>query len=220
MGLKSKTWSGGRKLKEEVHLPVRVKDHPVWKHEDQPWNDYPYTTLLRSMESHYLYRTVLELGIGNYADLGVYRGGSLYSFAHGLKTIGGGMVYGVDLFDSVPETSWTGEYAPYSVEKVKTVFKERNIDQHVQFCKGSTDEWSEKLKDIKFKFIFIDADHSYNQCKRDFELWSLLLEDDGQIAFHDCNMAYVHNVITELPQKGWKMIEHVARIKTFRKKHD
>ena len=36
-----------------------------------------------------------------------------------------------------------------------------------------------------FDFIFIDGDHSYEACRKDFEDWYPLLSQDGFVAFHD-----------------------------------
>jgi len=41
------------------------------------------------------------------------------------------------------------------------------------------------LRDNKVDFIFIDADHSYEGVKKDFEMYSLLVRKGGIIAFHD-----------------------------------
>jgi len=41
------------------------------------------------------------------------------------------------------------------------------------------------LRDNKVDFLFIDADHSYEGIKKDFEMYSLLVRKGGIIAFHD-----------------------------------
>jgi len=41
------------------------------------------------------------------------------------------------------------------------------------------------LRDNKVDFIFIDADHSYEGVKKDFEMYSPLVRKGGIIAFHD-----------------------------------
>ena len=41
------------------------------------------------------------------------------------------------------------------------------------------------MRDNKVDFIFIDADHSYEGIKKDFEMYSLLVRKGGIIAFHD-----------------------------------
>jgi len=41
------------------------------------------------------------------------------------------------------------------------------------------------LRDNKVDFLFIDADHSYEGVKKDFEMYSPLVRKGGIIAFHD-----------------------------------
>ena len=41
------------------------------------------------------------------------------------------------------------------------------------------------LGDRKLDFLFIDADHTYEGVKRDFEMYSPLVREGGIIAFHD-----------------------------------
>ena len=43
----------------------------------------------------------------------------------------------------------------------------------------------ELLDGSKLDFLFIDADHTYEGIKRDFELYSPLMKKGGIIAFHD-----------------------------------
>lgn len=200
---------GVEKLPEKVHHPTRVKDHPEWKNDAKPWGDYIHKTQHSSIECHYLYKKVLELGVGNYANLGVFRGGSLLCFAHGLKEVGGGKVYGVDLFNNM-----NGGETPEAIDKI---FKKRGVSKYVEYCTGYTHEWPEQLNHLKFKFIFIDADHYYETCKQDFELWAPLLEEGGQISFHDCNISAVDKVLEEISEE-WELVEHVATIKTFERK--
>lgn len=38
---------------------------------------------------------------------------------------------------------------------------------------------------LKFDFIFIDGDHTYQGVKDDFDRWGLMLKSNGIVAFHD-----------------------------------
>jgi len=42
-----------------------------------------------------------------------------------------------------------------------------------------------KEKNIKFDMIFLDADHTYEACKKDIELWKDIITDDGLFCGHD-----------------------------------
>jgi predicted O-methyltransferase YrrM len=52
---------------------------------------------------------------------------------------------------------------------------------------SQTEEMKNKVKEFcpMFDLIFIDADHSYNGVKKDFELYKELLSPRGAILFHD-----------------------------------
>jgi len=41
------------------------------------------------------------------------------------------------------------------------------------------------IEDKEIDFLFIDADHTYDGVKKDFEVWSPLVRDNGIIALHD-----------------------------------
>ena len=51
------------------------------------------------------------------------------------------------------------------------------------------------LQDIKIDFLFIDGDHSYEGVKKDFELYSKLLNENGVIMIHDTDSNYETNLI-------------------------
>ena len=46
----------------------------------------------------------------------------------------------------------------------------------------------------KLEFLLIDGDHTYDGVKKDFEVYSQLVEDGGIIAFHDINPGPKDNV--------------------------
>ena len=193
----------------KVNRPARVKDHAAWREEAKPWGDPPYPGKASdhpSVELHYLYRTALRCG-GNIANLGTFRGVSASAIAHGLKDHGSGTVYAVDYYD---------RNTCFDVEKLTSIFEERGLIDHVRFCKGHTQDWARKLSDVRFKFIFIDADHQYESTKQDFEFWSPLLEAGGLIAFHDINLNTVRRVIDE-KLNSWELVDFVCNIQTFRR---
>lgn len=50
-------------------------------------------------------------------------------------------------------------------------------------------------EDIKIDYLHIDADHSYEGVKKDFELYSKILNKDGIISIHDTDINYHNNYI-------------------------
>ena len=53
-------------------------------------------------------------------------------------------------------------------------------------------------QDIKIDYLHIDGDHSYEGAKKDFELYSTIMSENGMITIHDTDQNY-HNtfVVTE-----------------------
>lgn len=187
----------------------KVRDIPEWAGAEKPWTAYPGKSLIASSEAHFLYDRVKNLGSGNYANLGTFTGFSTACLAFGLKQLNSiGKVYTVDnyCYENLKD---------YPELMIKNL-KELDIDQYVEVCVGTTNEWAEKLKDIRFKFIFVDADHSRLAVESDIINWTPLLEDDGEIAFHDVFTASVNDAI-EGKLKDWKFIRQVRNIKVFKK---
>ena len=51
------------------------------------------------------------------------------------------------------------------------------------------------LQDIKIDLLFIDGDHSYEGVKKDFDLYSQILSDNGMIILHDTDGDYEESLI-------------------------
>ena len=200
---------GMRKDHSRIKYPARTKDNVAWEGEEKPWAfpGWKGKSQHVSIELHHVYRTALRLGKGNMANLGVFRGSTTHAMAWGAFP-NGGHVYGVDIF--------VGKGT--NPDKQMEQLKERGLGDTVTFCKGLTSEWAKKLSHLKFSFIFIDADHNYESVLEDFELWSPLLEKGGEIAFHDVDMDSVDKVCSDMLDDGWELVDHVFRIKSFKRK--
>lgn len=57
------------------------------------------------------------------------------------------------------------------------------------------------LHDIKIDFLFIDGDHSYEGVKKDFELYSQIISENGVIVLHDSDENYMNNIIISEDEK-------------------
>lgn len=195
--------------------PVRVKDHPIWSQEDKPWAAYPHQSskMHSSIECHFMYRLAKEMGSGDYANLGVFKGLSTACMAYGLRDGGHtGTIYSVDLFNH-----WNPEVPGEQLALFREGIESVGLTQYVKTCEGYTYEWAKKLADKKFKVILIDADHHYETCKDDFDRWSPLLAPDGLIMFHDVDMVTVDMVIAQMGS-GWKEAHHIHRLKAFKRR--
>lgn len=196
----------------KTNEPSKVK-HTKWSGDPKPWADYPIKSkrMHVSAEVHYFYDLAKRLPEGNIANLGVGKGISVAAMAYGLRDSNKrfSKVFGVDLYNHVPDCD---------VSDLEKVYDKLQLSRYIHLCKGYTHYWAEIFTGLtKFQFVFIDADHHYETTKLDFELYSKLLEPGGLIGFHDVDMNTVNRVIEELDE-SWELVDHVWKIKTFRRK--
>ena len=57
-------------------------------------------------------------------------------------------------------------------------------------------------RDIKIDYLHIDADHTFDGCKKDFELYSQIMNKGGIITIHDTDKDYVDNFVELEGHKG------------------
>lgn len=202
----------------------KLRDIPQWCREPKGWAPVRFKSKTTSGESHLLYRTARQLGEGNYADVGVYRGASTATLAAGLRDGGHhGTVYAVDLFGpligggvthiDVAEgcENWCGnEETP---QLLRHYFDERFPEIDLEVWKGDSATIGLSL-DIPFKFVFIDADHHYEGCMRDYLAWERLVTVGGMLAFHDTHLPGVNQVIEEI-DPHWQLVHHIYSTKVF-----
>lgn len=63
-------------------------------------------------------------------------------------------------------------------------------------------------QDIKIDFLHIDAGHSYEDVKNDFNLYSQLLSDNGIISIHDTDINFQKElIITEDERENYELFE-------------
>lgn len=192
----------------------KVRD-TEWRADPKPWTKYPERKLTSSAESHLIYHYGRTLGPGRYADVGTYRGGTAAALGHGLQDAGSyARIYAVDYYSPIAQNSNSCPNADIP-EKLSAYFKAHLPRVDLEICVGETSEWG-RLFDQPLRFVFIDADHSYEGCKADVEAWSRLVEPGGVMAFHDTDFDSVNAVLDELPP-CWKLEHHIFRTKAFRR---
>jgi predicted O-methyltransferase YrrM len=116
-------------------------------------------------------------------EIGTARGGALYGFVRVAPN--DALVISLDL----PGGKFGGGY-PKSKIRFFELFKKRG--QNLKFIRKdshSMDAYNEVLSILngrKIDFLFIDADHTYEGAKQDFEMYSQLVSrKNGIIALHD-----------------------------------
>lgn len=115
-------------------------------------------------------------------EIGTNKGGTLFLFARLADP--DAVVISVDL----PGGLYGGGYPDWKTPVYKS-FPQPKQSIHLIRADSHAKETLERVKAIlggrKVDLLFIDADHSYEGVKRDFELYSPLVAPGGVIAFHD-----------------------------------
>lgn len=141
--------------------------------------------LLRILRGRKL-KTVVEVGSA--------RGGTFWLWAKIAQP--DALLVSIDLpaadFSAPDAARLTGEardeYGDKAVDKMRAALKP---GQAAEFLRGNsqTKDMQLRLERVlngrKIDFLFIDADHGYEGCKTDYDLYSPLVADSGVIAFHD-----------------------------------
>lgn len=147
--------------------------------------------------------TILEIGTG--------RGGTLYTWCRVLDPT---RIVSLDL----PGGTYGGGYTKSKTKLFSTFTDKSNLsfvrrDSHDT---ATRDQIQELLDGENIDFLYIDADHTYEGVKRDFELYSPLVADGGLVALHD-----IDHRLNDDPnspygvKKFWKEIKSEYRTKSI-----
>ena len=111
------------------------------------------------------------------------------------------------IFEGNGTYNWGDIGATYVVDACNGVGGDTDIDNEDSFYRKTfyprfVKDTSENayynffvLQDIKIDVLFIDGDHTYGGVKKDFELYSNLLSENGIIIIHDTDENYENNLI-------------------------
>jgi predicted O-methyltransferase YrrM len=131
-----------------------------------------------------------------YLELGVGKGGSFL-----LNTL---FQPYLEKSYCIDNCTYYADIQRYEINKKIEYLKRTRPLINVQFFEGATESL---LKDPRiitvFDCIFIDADHSYEGCKKDYESSLPLLRDTGYLIFHDINSLGAPGII-----KFWSEIKN------------
>ena len=92
---------------------------------------------------------------------------------------------------------------------------------HPKFIKETTEDAYHNFfvkQDIKIDYLHIDADHTFDGVKKDFELYSQQMNKGGIITIHDTDKDYVDNFIELEGHKGDDLSGPSEFIKTIDKR--
>ena len=124
--------------------------------------------------------------IKTYLELGVANGGSFFVNSIFLQNTAEQLHCVDNLAYKDTHVKQTKEKIESKVNKLKELFPEKEF----KFFNSTTDDFF-KVNKNKYDCIFIDADHSYEGVKKDFENALEVLNENGILIFHDIANAEV-----------------------------
>lgn len=122
----------------------------------------------------------LNLHLGSIVELGAFHGRSTVCLAQGSKSVDGGEVYAVDNFTG---DKYVGVRSDFYPEFVKNI-KRWKLEDQIIALKGDSVAIGKKWRE-PIRFLFLDADHSYEKVSLDAKTWGKHIVPGGIIAFHD-----------------------------------
>lgn len=122
-------------------------------------------------------------------------------------------LYNQKIFEGNPDYNWgdigvtylvdacNGIGGPTDVENETSFFREKFYPRLIK--SSSVDAYYDFFirQDIKIDFLFIDGDHSYEGVKKDFELYSKIISDNGVIVLHDTDSNFEETLIVSEDSK-------------------
>ncbi len=131
------------------------------------------------------------------AEIGVKAGRNLFYL---LDTCPRLVMYGIDLWEPQPNNPGPQNYVNWHLEKAydQVLRDSKAYGDRVIIWKGWSHEVASQLDDGIFDFVFIDADHRYEQVKNDILSWKGKVKPKGFLCGHDTHFPGVHSALLEL----------------------
>lgn len=133
--------------------------------------------------------------------------------AQACKDNGFGHVDFVDAgFGGDDDNHWTGE-GYWKTPEGQAAFYDFNLHNFITLHVMTTNEFEKKArKRIKYDYIYIDGDHSYEGALRDYQLFWPMLRSGGFMSFHDIS---IKGHRPEGEYGVWKVWKKIARKNAF-----
>jgi predicted O-methyltransferase YrrM len=142
-----------------------------------------HASQIESFTSESELRVLLNLALAcppdaNILEIGSYLGKSTCFLAAGIKAKGG-KIYCVD--------TWQNETMPTGILNTMDTFMNNitPVAKSVICIRKLSSEIRKDDLDLPLDLVFIDGDHSYEAVRKDFEIISPWVHEDGIVAFHD-----------------------------------
>ncbi len=134
-------------------------------------------------------------------------------------------LYNQKIFEGKYDINWGDIGATYLVDPCNGVGGQSDVDDHTsfyqthftpRFIKSTSEDAFYNffvLQDIKIDVLFIDGDHSYEGVKKDFDLYSTILSENGIIIIHDTDERFEqHLIVSEEAKKDYTKFDGPSKL--------
>ncbi len=192
---------------KEFHLPVDALglNHSAVKGLMKLWSRIhwsPGDGMMPADQLLAVYKLAVEWPVdGATVELGAWVGLTTSYLGAACRVRGRGRVYAVDTFEGTREGNSSypsiGRYGGNTYGAFCDQIRRAGVQDLVEPLVGFTDTIGLTYEREPIRFLLIDADHSYEGVKRDFERWSPHVASGGLIVFHDYLMPDVARFVDE-----------------------
>ncbi|MCB9849899.1 MAG: class I SAM-dependent methyltransferase [Phycisphaerales bacterium] len=182
----------------EFHAPIAGLDLPYRATRElmRLWRRLHWMSgdgMMSPRERLAIYRLACSVDVpGDIVELGAWKGLTTCYLAAACRARGAGRVYAVDTFEGTREhdTHYAsiGNYGGSTLPTFRKMIARAGVDDVVTPCVGYTTEVAEQYRFAPIAMLLIDADHSYEGVKADFEAYAARVVPGGLIVFHDYAM--------------------------------
>ncbi len=129
------------------------------------------------------------------------------------------------IFEGNPDYNWGDIGVTYLVDACNGVGGPTDVDDedsffrnnfHPRLIKSTSEDAYYNFfvrQDIKIDFLFIDGDHSYEGVKKDFDLYSKLLTENGIIVLHDTDSNFEETlIVSEDAKKDYQRFDGPSKL--------
>ena len=128
-------------------------------------------------------------------ELGTYQGGSTFFLLDNFPDL---TLHTVDIFEQQPgHENYEKDRYDFTDRYPDFMEKAKKYGDRLVVYKGWTQEVVKDIKDGTYDFVFIDADHTYEGCKKDILLWRSKIKPEGLLMGHDANLPSVAEAVKE-----------------------
>ena len=143
---------------------------------------------------------ILKHGFTKGAEIGCHKGNTT---SYVLQYCPEVHLIAVDLWAFLPEVYCPRELTLRTNENQDAIFnifkkKVEPYKKRLQILRGVSWEMANLVPDESLDFIFIDADHGYENVKKDIIAWVPKVKKGGLICGHDINISGVYQAVQEL----------------------